>query len=358
MCKPKFMGGMGFRDIELFNLALLARQVWQILQEPNSLSARVLKARYYPDATILEATLGSHPSQVWRSLIEGRDVLALGLIKRIGLGTDTNIWLENWLPRDYKLRPICSISVNPPQSVSELIDSTTRTWNRQVLLQHFIRPDVDVIMNIPLSFRMQQNFWAWHYDKRGVFSVRSAYRIITAIKYQREDWLDQRPGRSDTAADRRAWTQLWKVQVPSKVRVFVWRLAHMSLPTGTVRHTRSMATSLACSICNETTDSWRHSLFECRMARCVWAVGDEEVLEHILSNRSKDARLWLFWLSETTNQQDLVSGIYPRYDPAGDMTRLGLGVLLVNRPKTGDSLVIRPELGDSWVTRPRFVTYW
>ena len=138
--------------------------------------------------------MGAGPSQVWRSILEGRDVLAQGLIKRIGSGTHTNIWQDNWLPRDYKLRSICARSANPPNLVSDLIDPTTRSWNKHVIMEHFIAPDVEVIMNIPLSTRIQEDFWAWHYDKRGVFSVRSAYRMISAVKSQREDWLDHRPG--------------------------------------------------------------------------------------------------------------------------------------------------------------------
>ena len=95
MTQPKFMGGMGFRDIELFNLALLARQAWRLLQEPDSLSARILKAVYYPNCTVLEAGLGSNLSQVWRSIHEGCDTLKLGIIKRIGTGSETSIWQDN-----------------------------------------------------------------------------------------------------------------------------------------------------------------------------------------------------------------------------------------------------------------------
>jgi hypothetical protein len=57
MTRPKHLWGLGFRDIKLFNLSLLPRQSRRILQEPNSLSTRLLKAIYFPNVSILEAEL-------------------------------------------------------------------------------------------------------------------------------------------------------------------------------------------------------------------------------------------------------------------------------------------------------------
>lgn len=72
---PKSEGGLGFRDLESFNLALLGKQVWHIMQAPNSPVARVLKGRYFPSNSILDAGLGNKASYVWRSLFEGIQVI-------------------------------------------------------------------------------------------------------------------------------------------------------------------------------------------------------------------------------------------------------------------------------------------
>ena len=45
---------MGFKDLRTFNQALLARQAWRLIQFPESLCAQVLRAKYYPDGSILD----------------------------------------------------------------------------------------------------------------------------------------------------------------------------------------------------------------------------------------------------------------------------------------------------------------
>ena len=145
-----------------------------------------------------------------------------------------------------------------------------------MLDQHFYAMDIAAILNILLSTRVQEDFCSWHYERKGVFTVRSAYRLLAATKQQRTDWLEHKPGHSNIDADRRSWTKLWGADVPSKIKVSAWRLARTSLPTGDVRKHQSMAETPECTICQAANDTWRHSLFDCQMARCVWALTDEE----------------------------------------------------------------------------------
>lgn len=44
LAKAKFISSLGFRDLEAFNKALFAKQVWRLLQHLDSLVGQILKA--------------------------------------------------------------------------------------------------------------------------------------------------------------------------------------------------------------------------------------------------------------------------------------------------------------------------
>lgn len=75
MSRPKHSGGLGFQRHGTIQPCAPRTPGVGILRDLGSLSAKLLKAVYFPETSILDATLGSHPSQIWRSIIEGKDVL-------------------------------------------------------------------------------------------------------------------------------------------------------------------------------------------------------------------------------------------------------------------------------------------
>jgi hypothetical protein len=77
-----------------------------MLINPDSLCARVLKARYFPNSSILEATATSGISYTWRSILKGCDLLKEGLVWRIGDGSRVNIWSDPWIVRDGSRCPV------------------------------------------------------------------------------------------------------------------------------------------------------------------------------------------------------------------------------------------------------------
>lgn len=129
--------------------------------------------------------------------------------------------------------------------------------------------------------------------------------MIVGTKLRREDWLKDRPGSLNRKEEEKVWVKLWKVYIPAKLRVFLWRLAHQSIPTEDVRMKRHMTSLCTCVVCG-MSDSWRHSLMECVMARCVWSLVDQQPLDQLMDNTEPNAKNWLFTMIELLPHDKLV----------------------------------------------------
>lgn len=65
---PKGMGGIGFKELRQFNLALLGRQVWRLIHNKEILYFRVQSAKYFPDGNVFDAKKVDRPSYAWTKL--------------------------------------------------------------------------------------------------------------------------------------------------------------------------------------------------------------------------------------------------------------------------------------------------
>ena len=83
----KSQGGMGFKDLSAFNLAMLGKQGWKFQTEPESLVSHIFKARYFPKKTYLTATIGHNPSYVWLNILHARFIVRGGARWSIAAGT-------------------------------------------------------------------------------------------------------------------------------------------------------------------------------------------------------------------------------------------------------------------------------
>ncbi|CAN0918346.1 Uncharacterized mitochondrial protein AtMg00310 [Linum grandiflorum] len=71
-------GGMGFCDLKGFNLALLGKEVWRLLVNPEALVSRIYKAKYFLTTDLLNAELGHRPNIIWCSLCKARPFIQAG----------------------------------------------------------------------------------------------------------------------------------------------------------------------------------------------------------------------------------------------------------------------------------------
>ena len=88
---------MGFRDLRTFNLAMLPKQSWRLIQDRESLMYHCFKARYIPQTEFLDASNSPNSSYVWKSIMATKPILTDGCCWRVGDGLAIKVISKKWI---------------------------------------------------------------------------------------------------------------------------------------------------------------------------------------------------------------------------------------------------------------------
>ncbi|CAN1227370.1 Putative ribonuclease H protein At1g65750 [Linum perenne] len=232
MCVRKEVGGLGFRDLLSFNMAM------------------VYKAKYFPKGDFLSAEEGSNPSFVWKS------VLATQVETEMGAGHHDTV-------------------------VNDLLIPGTWEWDDELLEELFLAEDRKWICGMKAPTGCEADWRIWRLATDGRYSVKTAYHYI-----MEQSELEETLG---VAGE---WRRVWEVGCPPKVKQFLWRTARRVLPTRNAIVRRGLEVEDTCGLCDGDAETTEHVFLTA--VKC-WEVADmSRWLEEVGEPHEADFNEWLF----------------------------------------------------------------
>ena len=150
--------------------------------------------------------------------------------------------------------------------VSSLIDPVSRWWKAEVLHATFLPSEVETILKIPLSYNLPEDKLIWIVNRKGEFSVKSAYHVAHSM-------LDAFERGESSSGDpyRQLWRNLWHLNLPTKIKIFAWRACVNGLSTYDNISKRGINSSTTGPICGLEPEDINHALLHCEAASLVWS---------------------------------------------------------------------------------------
>ncbi|KAG8492715.1 hypothetical protein CXB51_010474 [Gossypium anomalum] len=249
--------GIGIHDIRLFNITLLGRQVWRLINNKDSICFKVLSSEYFPDGNIFNAKRVEKASFTWSSIAAVAVKLKRGFGWQVGNGDSINIRDDNWGFEELNESTIISSNSNHElKSVRDLLLVNDRKWDMDKVYMVYGKDWGDRIYNLPIGNEGQRDRMVWFHNPYGYFRSKSAYSwlLLKEIGF---------------GPHRIYWKSIWKIDTLPKIWVFAWRVGHEILPTNVKISSIRIGFNKKCSRCEATNETLLHALRDCPTSREV-----------------------------------------------------------------------------------------
>jgi hypothetical protein len=267
VCTPFTQGGLGVRDLIVFNKALLGKWLWRFGVEVSNFWRRVLAAKYgvTGEGWCTRPVRGSHGCSLWKGIMANWDVFQKYIVFEVGKGDKVRFWHDKWCG-DRSLKDDFPHLFEYSRDREALIDSLfsrsngveTREWQFQ-FVRNFNDWEVDMVaaffslIHSKAPVHEADDVIKWSLKKNGTFDIRSFYHAIRG-----------------SGSNGFPWKGIWGVKVPRRVAFFVWTAAWGNILTCDNLRSRGIVMVGWCCLCRCSGENVAHLLLHCPMARELW----------------------------------------------------------------------------------------
>ncbi|XP_071733554.1 uncharacterized protein [Rutidosis leptorrhynchoides] len=252
----KCQGGLGIRDIHLWNKTFITKHIWNLVSNKKSIWVRWIKEHrignknfWAMDGEVVEA------SSSWRGILRIKESVRSNFFHKLGDGRGTFIWYDHWHPSG----PMCKLMLKRDYLASglslnscmdEIIEGNVIKWP-DILMQKYNHS----LSIIPAINANQSDAVKW-VSNDGKLNEYSTCRA----------WMDMKMTR-----DKVIWSKLvWFSQNIPRHAFILWVAANGKLTTQDRLEGWLVNNNKLCAFCNQIKDSHTHLFIDCQYTKEVW----------------------------------------------------------------------------------------
>ena len=133
-----------------------------------------------------------------------------------------------------------------------------------MLQQHFLSFEVSCIKAIPLCWTDQEDCLIWLACKDGDYSMKIGYQLLCEAENS------SAASSSDSSKLTLFWKHIWKLHIPDKIKLFLWRVCSNALPTMENLKRRKILEDAKCKACLAAQENTLHAIWNCEKLHHIW----------------------------------------------------------------------------------------
>ncbi|KAH6763321.1 hypothetical protein C2S52_020754 [Perilla frutescens var. hirtella] len=218
--------------------------------------------------------------------------------------------LDRWIPNRHFYRiPTFGEEHSNLFTVHDLFNEDGVSWNINLIKSIYPEEIAHDILLISICDSGSQDCIMWNHTKSGTYSVRSGYWVAMSLK---DASTSKASSSSYNSTD---WRWFWKLSIPPRIKIFIWKCMRGVLPTNTNLAKKGIVLDHTCVRCSLSEESPEHAPRDCpwvnffwkicvlRLQRTLTSLSLQEWILEIIHNKEEDflnvfaVHLWIIWYS-------------------------------------------------------------